>query len=102
MGSIMINRVFAYGTLNLDTVQRYLWGEAKRGVVAQLDDYKLHSYDSNIFYLKKEFGETVAGKIYELTNEQLKRTDMYEGSAYKKDYVMIDGVSVTVYVQSKG
>lgn len=97
----MANRVFAYGTLNLHEVQSWLWGEEKQGRVKQLDDYKLSCYDSGIYYITKEFGETVAGKVYELTDEQLKRTDQYEGAAYTREKVTIDGEIVNVYVRSK-
>ena len=97
----MTNRVFAYGTLNLSDVQTWLWGEEKQGKVKQLDDYKLHSYPSGIYYITKEFGDTVAGKVYELTDEQLKATDGYEGNAYTRERVTIDGEIVNVYVRAK-
>ena len=97
----MTHRVFAYGTLNLSDVQAWLWGEEKQGRVKQLDDYKLHSYPSGIYYIDKEFGETVAGKVYELTDEQLIATDRYEGSAYSRERVTIDGEIVNVYVRNK-
>lgn len=97
----MTHRVFAYGTLNLSYVQMHLWGEEKQGRVRQLDDYKLHSYPSGIYYIDKEFGETVAGKVYELTDEQLKATDRYEGSAYSREQVTIYGKIVNVYVRNK-
>lgn len=97
----MINRVFAYGTLNLHDVQSYLWGEEKQGRVKQLDDYRLNCYDNGIYYIDKEFGETVAGKVYELSDEQLKATDRYEGKAYSRERVTIDGEIVNVYVRNK-
>lgn len=94
-------KIFAYGTLNLHDTQRWLWGEAKQGTVAQLDDYELNCYASGIYYLDKKFGETVAGKIYDLTPEQLEATDGYEGKAYVKDYANINGKVVMVYVRNK-
>ena len=97
----MVNRVFAYGTLNLSDVQTWLWGEEKQGRVKQLDDFKLHSHPSGIYYIDKEFGETVAGKVYELTDKQLKATDSYEGKVYTREQVTIDGEIVNVYVRSK-
>lgn len=97
----MVNRIFAYGTLNLHEVQDWLWGEEKTGRVKQLDDYRLNSYPSGIYYIEKEFGETVAGKVYEIDDEQLKRTDAYEGAAYTREQVTIDGELVNVYVRSK-
>lgn len=96
----MVNRIFAYGTLNLHEVQDWLWGEEKQGRVKQLDDYRLNSYPSGIYYITKEFGETVAGKVYEINDEQLKRTDAYEGAAYTREKVTIDGEIVNVYVRS--
>lgn len=96
-----INKIFAYGTLNLHEIQDWLWGEQKQGKVAKLQDYQLNMYDSGIYYIQKEFGETVAGKIYELTEEQLKRTDAYEGKAYERELVNIEGELVNVYVRAK-
>lgn len=97
----VVHKIFSYGTLNLHDVQRYLWGEAKNGVVRALHDFELDSYDNNIFFIKKKFGESVAGKVYDLNEEQLARTDTYEGSAYTREKVTIDGELVNVYVQVK-
>ena len=58
-------------------------------------------YSEGIYYIDKEFGETVAGKVYELTDEQLKATDSYEGKAYTREKVTIDGEIVNVYVRAK-
>jgi len=93
--------VFCYGTLNLHPVQQHLWGEAMSGVVTTLPDYELHSYDSNIFYVVKKFGETVAGKVYALTDEQLQATDRYEGAWYKREQIKVGDKIVYVYVQNK-
>ncbi len=93
--------LFCYGTLNLHSVQEYLWGESKSGTVAALPDYELRSYENNIFYLVKKFGESVAGKVYELTDEQLAATDGYEGKYYKKEQVKLSDKVVYVYVQNK-
>lgn len=98
----MTHKLFAYGTLNLRDVQRWLWGETKQGRVAKLDDYQLNAYDNGIYYIDKKFGETVAGKIYELTEEQLESTDRYEGKSYVKDMVNINGETVNVYIRNKG
>ena len=97
----MTHKLFAYGTLNLHDVQSWLWGEEKQGIVKQLDDYRLDCYQGGIYYIDKEFGETVAGKVYELTDKQLKSTDGYEGSAYVRESVTIDGEIVNVYVRKR-
>lgn len=90
--------IFCYGTLNIGEVQDALWGERKTGEVAELKDYQLRMYTNNIFFLRKKFGETVAGKVYSLTPEQLEATNKYEGRAYKLAYENIDGKLVGVYV----
>ena len=96
----MSRKLFAYGTLNLKDVQGWIWGEEKQGVVSRLNDYRLNSYPSGIYYITKEFGETVAGKVYTLTEEQLRATDSYEGTAYSRESVTIDGEIVNVYVKA--
>ena len=96
-----MSKLFAYGTLNLHGIQALVWGERKNGVVKELQDYRLDIFPEGIYYIDKEFGETVAGKVYELTDEQLKNTDKYEGSAYTREQVTIDGVLTNVYVRNK-
>lgn len=78
-------RLFCYGTLNVHEIQRALWGEAKEGEYGRLLDYELKLWpNSSIFYVERKPGESVSGKMYELTELQLKRTDAYEGPAYKR------------------
>lgn len=96
-----MSKIFAYGTLNLAQTQWGLWGETKQGKVAKLNDYRLRMYPSCIFYIEKEFGETVAGKIYDLNSEQLNATDEYEGDAYERKLVKIDKENVYVYVKKE-
>ena len=95
-----MTKIFCYGTLNLHEIQMYLWGETKQGAVAQLSNYELKGFSNNIFYVEKNFGETVAGKVYDLNDEQLKATDRYETSAYKREKVQIGGVEVEVYAMN--
>lgn len=97
----MKHKLFSYGTLNLHDVQSWLWSEEKQGRATVLNDYRLDAYESGIYYIEKEFGETVAGKVYEITDEQLKRTDAYEGNAYSRENVTIDGEIVNVYVRNR-
>lgn len=91
-------KIFSYGTLNLHHIQYGLWGETKSGKVSKLDNYELKVFQNGIYYVEKNFGETVAGKVYELTKEQLEATDHYETEAYVKHEVEINGEKVLVYV----
>lgn len=95
------NKLFAYGTLNIHSVQRWLWGEQKEGKVAGLIDYELDRYSNNILFINRKVGESVAGKVYELTDEQLDATDSYEGEMYTRQQVTIAEQQVYVYVQNK-
>jgi gamma-glutamylcyclotransferase (GGCT)/AIG2-like uncharacterized protein YtfP len=73
-------KLFCYGTLNVHEIQRSLWGEAKEGEYGRLLDYELKLWpDSFIYYIERKVGE-----MYDLTDEQLKATDKYEGSAYER------------------
>ena len=94
-------KVFAYGTLMLHDIQAMLWGETMSGKNAVLLDYELHRYPNNILYIKKMFGESVVGKIYELDKDQLEATDNYEGKAYTRTQVKIGDDIVYTYVQNK-
>lgn len=76
--------------MNVHDIQRGLWGEAKSGAPKVLNHYELMLWpNSAIFYIRRNVGERVSGKIYELTDEQLEATDHYETDAYKR--VKIDG-----------
>lgn len=84
-------RLFCYGTLNLHSFQTMVWGEQMHGKVQELQNHKLGIFDSGYFYVDKEFGESVAGKVYKLTDEQLEATDKYEGPSYERSHDIIDG-----------
>lgn len=96
-------RLFCYGTLNIHSIQRAIWGEAKDGKTGRILDYELKMFPgSTIFYVERKLGECVAGKVYELTDDQLKSTDMYEGKGYKRVSLLKNGIAdVEVYVAVK-
>lgn len=73
-----LTKVFIYDNLNVHEVQRDIWKEAKQGVPFTLFDYELKTYEDGIQYIEKMMGEKVAGKLYELDEDQLKNTDWYE------------------------
>lgn len=83
-GNSMI-KLFAYGTLNVHSIQRDVWGEAKEGKSGHIYDYELNLWpNSYIFYAEPKPGESIPGKVYELTAKQLADTDRFETSAYKR------------------
>ena len=90
-------KLFCYGTLNVHAIQRELWGEAKDGVAGVLMDYEVKCWDSSaILYVEKCMGEKVSGIIYDITTDQIRQSDLYEGSEYER--VFIDG-DFWVYVR---
>lgn len=91
-----MERVFAYGTLHHDSIQRYLWGETKEGETATLKDFERTSGIT----IKRSPGHNIPGAIYELTPDQLKQTDLYEGCphSYTREQELVNGESTWVYV----
>lgn len=97
-----MTRLFAYGLLNVHEIQRELWGEAKEGACGRIYDYELKLWPkTQIFYAEPKPGESIAGKVYELTDEQLERTDKFESDAYKRVALKRTGeADVQVYIRN--
>lgn len=56
-----------------------MWGEVKEGVVKSLVDFELNLWPKSLVpYAEFAMGESVAGKVYEVTHEQLMATDNYQ------------------------
>ncbi len=94
--------LFVYDTLNTHHVQRTVWGEVKTGASFVLNDYELKVYANNVFYIEKRLGETVSGKKYQLTEQQLKDTDWFESEAYERELIRQNGVAINIYRKVKG
>lgn len=78
-------RVFCYGKLNVKDVQRAVWQEPKEGVHGRLIDYEMKLWpETDIPYVEYRIGETVVGKTYDLSEEQLARTDAFHTDSYKR------------------
>lgn len=74
-----------------------------QGRDALLRNYELRLWpNSAIFYIERKPGESVVGKVYELTQEQLDRTDLYEGEAYKRITIAAtaDSYSFDTYIKA--
>lgn len=96
-------KLFCYGTLNVHEIQRSLWGERMSGKPFVLQSFELKMWpESTIFYIERKPGEQVVGKIYNLTEEQLKRTDVYESAAYRRETIYpTKGKPFDVYIINK-
>ncbi len=96
-----VNKLFVYDALNVTDVQRSVWGEARQGKPAILTNYKLGLFPgTNIFHIERSVGERVAGKLYELNNDQLKASDAFVTNMYKRKTVQIGDMYVQAYVMN--
>jgi hypothetical protein len=93
--------IFVYDMLNTHHVQRTIWGEAKSGAPYILNDYELKAYANGTLYVEKKLGERVSGKLYELTDDQLKDTDWYETESYERARGYQDKISFEFYRKVK-
>jgi hypothetical protein len=82
-------------------IQRSIWGEIKSGAPYVLDDYELLMYANNVLYVDKRMGERTSGKLYSLTEEQLKQTDLYYGEDYERVTVTQDKQTFEIYRRMK-
>lgn len=95
-----MEKLFTYGTLQHDDVQETLFGRILQGTPETLIGYTLKEIQ-----IEEEFGivhypiitetnkpeDTIKGIVYEVTANDLRQADLYEGKHYKR---------VEVYLQS--
>lgn len=106
--------LFSYGTLQMEKVQISTYGRLLSGKAARITGYRLEMLNitnkdvietSGLAQhpvavktgLKNDF---IDGTCFELTEEELHKTDIYENSDYIRESASIDsGASVWIYVQ---
>lgn len=110
----MTEHLFSYGTLQLDSVQmktfgRHLKGRADampgwRMEMVEITDPEVLKTSGEPFHPivhKGEPGDEVAGKVFEITPEDLAAADRYEVSDYKRiDVTLKSGTRAWVYVKA--
>jgi gamma-glutamylcyclotransferase (GGCT)/AIG2-like uncharacterized protein YtfP len=88
-----MQKLFAYGTLQDKDVQENLFGRMLQGTPETLIGYEL-----NEIQIEEEFGivhypiimetnnsnDTIGGILYEVTMNDLRQADLYEGKHYKR------------------
>lgn len=94
----MKHYLFSYGTLQLQKVQIETYGRILKGSEDSLMGFKLDALEiTDPEVLKKSAqkfhpiakksacpGDTINGKIFEITDDELKATDSYEVSYYQR------------------
>jgi gamma-glutamylcyclotransferase (GGCT)/AIG2-like uncharacterized protein YtfP len=95
-------KLFAYGTLLDQKIQIELFGEKISGTMDSISGYrviqgvKIEGID--YVTLIRDKNNTVVGKVYNLTDKQLKIVDEYETSSYERILIKTNsGIDTFVY-----
>jgi gamma-glutamylcyclotransferase (GGCT)/AIG2-like uncharacterized protein YtfP len=98
-----MHNLFAYGSLLRPDIQETLFGKRLFGTMDTLVEYEkgIVEIDGKTFNTAwpKE-GSLIDGIVFELTDEELVRTDAYEGEPYTRTKVeLMSGREAWVYVR---
>lgn len=96
-----LNIVFIYEFLNVHSIQKDIWGSSKSGKPYVLEGYELMANKDYELYIKRKIAERTIGKLYELTDEQLKETDEYMGTKRSRVYLEVGNKTVVTYMENK-
>lgn len=90
--------LFNFGSLNIHAIQQDVWGETMQGVPFTLEDYELKMFSDNIFFIERKLGESVVGRIYQLTDDQFTALDAYMTDKYKREDIAQGGKKFQTYL----
>lgn len=94
--------LFIYGSLQNKEVQMHLFERTIEGEDAFLEDYEIVDFldsDNQIYpTIKYQKGSSVSGKLISVSEEELKKTDSYEGKQYERVKItLVSGQNAWVY-----
>ncbi|WP_222983045.1 gamma-glutamylcyclotransferase family protein [Flagellimonas meishanensis] len=97
--------LFSYGTLQDPQVQEYIFGRILSGHDDSLSGFKKQEravYGRYALVVRtKNEGDMVQGKAYEVTQHDLKKADIYETTAYKREpFQLGSGITAWVYLKN--
>ena len=110
-----MEHLFSYGTLQLESVQLATFGRLLDGALDAMPGYRtemLEITDPDVLAKSGERfhpvvmpsdnpSDTVAGKVFEVTPQELAHADAYEVSDYKRVSVkLVSGIDAWVYVKA--
>lgn len=80
--------LFTYGTLHEKEVQLGVFSRQLGGIKDTLTNYRISDFKvadryPTLDYTSNE-GDVIIGEVYALTDEELKKADLYEGEAYER------------------
>lgn len=99
--------IFSYGTLHDEKVQRAIFGRKLTGKSDTLRGFSLSEAkimgQYPVIFRTGNPADSVAGKIYNISNLELHKTDAYETNAYKRISVeLLSGIEAWAYVENSG
>ena len=97
--------LFTYGTLQDHQVQEYIFGRTLNGLSDAILGFKKMEnavYDRYPLVLQtNNLSDKVDGRVYVVTESDLKKADIYETSAYKREkFALESGGEAWVYVEN--
>lgn len=113
--NLMTERLFSYGTLQLDSVQMANFGRRLKGQPDAMPGWRtdmIEITDPDVLKASGErfhpvvspgaSGDEVTGQVFEITAEELSAADSYEVSDYKRIAVTLkSGLVAWVYVRAQ-
>lgn len=111
-----MTRLFSYGTLQMEAVQLAVFGRKVAGYRDELPGYTVATIEIHdpgvveasgrsrhlIVRRSSAPGDSVAGIVLEITEDELKKSDGYETADYKRiETVLRSGRKAWVYVDAK-
>jgi gamma-glutamylcyclotransferase (GGCT)/AIG2-like uncharacterized protein YtfP len=115
MADLKMERLFSYGTLRDEQVQRAVFGHPVEGVGDAITGWRLEPYTVNdpksvaisgksthhILVRTESSGDEIAGTVFDITQDELRRADDYEGAGIDRVRVTLrSGTDVWMYVKA--
>jgi gamma-glutamyl AIG2-like cyclotransferase len=105
----MTEFLFSYGTLQLEAVQRTLFGRRLTGTPDELPEHRATLLESDepaerhpIAKHTGDAGDCVAGTVFTVTLDELARADEYEPPPYQRRSVLLrSGIVAWAYLDSR-
>ena len=110
------DRLFSYGTLQLEAVQLATFGRTLTGArdvlpgfaskAVEIDDPTTVALSGKTHHAIAQFtgqsSDTISGTVYEVTPDEVERADKYEVAAYRRVSVVLEsGLRAWVYVDAR-
>lgn len=73
-----MNKLFVYGSLKSDKVQKELFGKVLKSYKAELVNYALYEAEDGFYFIRKAINERVKGYVLEIADYDLRICDAFE------------------------